>query len=70
MPAMPLPTDTRNALAVRYANDLGDRDLWVRKVVLDGAELAPERGTYVRDGREPPAGRSRLSWPGELRFQL
>jgi hypothetical protein len=57
-------------LAVRYANDLGDRDLWVRKVVLDGAELAPERGTYVRDGREPLPGRSRLSWPGELRFQL
>jgi hypothetical protein len=30
-----------SVLAVRYANDLGDRDLWVRKVVLDGAELAP-----------------------------
>lgn len=59
-----------SVLAVRYANDAGERDLWVRKVVLDGAELRVETATYVRDGREALPGRARMSWAGELRFHL
>ncbi len=59
-----------SVLVVRYANDSGDRDLWVRKVILDGADLAPEKATYLRDGRESLPGRSRMSWAGALQFQL
>jgi hypothetical protein len=57
-------------LAVRYLNDAGERDLWVRKLVLDETEMTPEQATYLRDGREPMPGRTRMSWSGELRFAL
>ena len=55
-------------LSVRYLNDAGERDLWIRKVVLDDAEMTAEQATYLRDGREPMPGRTRMSWAGELRF--
>jgi hypothetical protein len=55
-------------LAVRYQNDAGERDLWVRSVTLDGVPLPIEEAVYVRDGRDSMPGRVRMSWNGELRF--
>lgn len=56
-------------LAIRYANDRGERDLWIHEVTLDGVELPLDRAVYARDGREDLPGRKRLSWAGELRFE-
>lgn len=56
-------------LAIRYANDRGERDLWIHEVTLDGVELPLDQAVYARDGREDLPGRKRLSWAGELRFE-
>ena len=71
------PGPPPKVLAVRFRNDAGERDLWVREVVLAGGEegaggdatLRPEQATYLRDGREPVPGRRRMPWAGELRFE-
>jgi hypothetical protein len=55
-------------LTVRYPNDAGERDLWVRSVTLDGVPLPVEDAVYLRDGRESMPGRVKMSWTGELRF--
>jgi hypothetical protein len=57
-----------NELALRYANDSGERDLWVRSVTVDGVELPIEDAVYLRDGRDSIPGRVKMSWTGELRF--
>lgn len=59
----------RATLGVRYLNDGGERDLWVRRVEVGGAELPLDRATYLRNGRDPLPGQERMRWGGELRFE-
>lgn len=66
-----LPAAGSKKLSVRYLNDAADRDLWIKEVVVGGTDiLKPEQATYLRQNREPMQGRSRMSWPGELQFEL
>jgi hypothetical protein len=59
----------RATLGVRYVNDGGERDLWIQRVAVGGAELPLDRATYLRDGRDPLPGQGRMRWGGELRFE-